>query len=134
LVGGAPRHKLVLHVYTLLLVLFLLTFTLVATSKVLPASFTAPIYNVPWLFYVAVACVAASLIVMISWNLSSQASVFSDLLLLMLWGGTTLNLILMVKPFGMLAISSVACVTIWIVLILTFCAIQVFTFFLLPLS
>ena len=126
MVGGVPRHKLVLHAYTLLLVLYLLTFTLVATSKVLPASFSAPIYNVPWLFYVAVACVAASLMVMVSWNLSRQASVLSDLLLLMLWGGTTLNLTLIVQPFGMLAISFVACVTLWVVLLLTFFAIQVF--------
>lgn len=125
MLGGAPRHKLVLHAYTLLLVLFLLTFTLVATSKALPASFTAPIYNVPWLFYVAVACVAATLMIMVSWNLSRQASVINDLLLLVLWGGTTLNLILIAQPFGMLAISFAACVTLWTVLILTFCAIQV---------
>jgi hypothetical protein len=44
----------------------MLTFALVATSKVLPASF----YNV------SVACLAASLMVMVSYNLSSQASLW----------------------------------------------------------
>jgi len=115
----------VLHAYSLLLMLFLLTLTLVATSKALPLSVSGHIYKIPLLHYVAVAVVAASLVVMFSWNVSSQPSIVNHFLLLAQWGGTTLFLILVVKPFSMLAISLTACLTLVTVLVLTLSAIQV---------
>jgi hypothetical protein len=114
-----------MHTYTTLLVLYLLTFTLVATSKVLPASFSTPIYNALRLSCVSGVCGFTSLMVMIYWNPSRKASVLSDLLLLIIWGSITLRLILIVQPFDILAISFVACVTLWVVFILTFFAMQV---------
>ncbi|CAB3362439.1 Hypothetical predicted protein [Cloeon dipterum] len=121
------RRVQVLRAYTLIMVLILTTMSLVALSKLLPASLSTLLYTHHWIYYVSGILMAASLIVLALLQTSGWSKILNDCWLLLLWGSSTINLILIGKHYTLNAVYLAGCLTIVSAVCLTLLALQLRT-------